>query len=276
MPTWEDTTPYTDRETRFHRLTCFNVLIGLNVLGFLLSGILPRVLGVDPEPLAFEARHAIGKLWLWQFATYSFLQWVDIGFLFWFVLCVYTLYTMGNELEGEIGGRRCLVCYLSFAAYGALAHGLYQYAGGATVSTLGLFGPVYGIAVMGALRHPARPVRFFFIIPMRLATCVTLTGIACVFYCLYYLKAGLSPFSILGSAGAALAIARLEPPLDRFLDRLSSRREREQMMEESEVRREVDRILEKISREGMGNLTRAERKLLQKASEMASRRRGEP
>ncbi len=274
MPTWEDIAATTDRDARSRRLTCTNVLIGLNAAGFLLSGVLPKVLGVDATPLAFDARLAIGKLWLWQFATYSFVQLVDIFYFFFFVFGVYALYLLGNELEAEIGKVRCLVYYFSFAAYGAAVHGFYQYVANSSAIALGLFGPVYGIAVVYALRHPHRPVLFFFIIPMRMITCVTLLGILCAFYCIIDFQAGLSPFSILGAAAAAFGAVKLEPRLDRLLERRSARRDRARLAEESEIRREVDRILEKISREGMGSLTRAEKKTLKRASDLAARQRG--
>ncbi len=275
MPTWEDVTPYTDRYTRSPRLTCTNVLIGLNVFGFVLSGILPRVLGVSHLPLAFDARRAIGNLWLWQFATYSFIQPVDVyHFLFFAIFGLYPLYILGNDLEAEIGRCRFLAYYLSFAAYGALAHAAYQYLAGSSAAIQGIFGPVYGVAVASALRAPGRRVLFLFVIPMRMITCVTLLGLLCLFYCIIDFKAGLSPFSILGAAAAAAAVVKLEPRLERLLERRAARRQQEHALEEAQIRREVDFILEKISRQGIGALTRRERTLLRRASQMAARRRG--
>lgn len=274
MPTWDEITPDLERWTRPSRLTCTNLLIGVHVVGFVVSGILPRVFGVGVLPLQFDAHRAIGSAWIWQFFTYSFIQFVDIWFLFWFLVGAYTLYQLGNELEREIGVRRYLILYFSCGAYGALAHAVYQYVGGSAIPALGFFGPVFGIITAYALRYPSRPILFFFVLPMRLITTVLISGAILVFYCLIYFQAGLSPFSILGAAVAAALMYKIEPKIDRWLEAAGTRQERHRLVEEVELRHEVDRILEKISREGMGTLTRQERKLLRKASESLGHERG--
>lgn len=276
MPTWDEITPDLERWTRPSRLTCTNILIGVNVVCFLLSGILPRILQVNILPLYFDAHRAIGSFWLWQFFTYSFVQLVDIWFMFWFILGAYTLYQIGNDLEREVGAPRILVIYFASAAYGALVHAIYQYVSGSAIPALSFFGPVFGVVITYAMRYPSRSVLFFFIIPMRLMTAVLLTGAIVVFYCAIEFKSGTSPFSILGAAAAALAIHKIEPWIDRRLDSVESRRDRERIVEGVELRRQVDLILEKISKEGMGALTRQERKLLEQASQTIGHDRGTP
>lgn len=268
MPTWDEITPELHRSTRTFRFTCTNILISINVVGFILSGILPRLFGVPILDLfAFNTYQAIENYRLWQFLTYSFVQSVDLWFMIWFVFHAYILYLFGNELERDLGPRRLLVLYLSYAAYGALAHGAYQYASGSAVATLSLFAPVYGVLMAYALRNPQRPILFFFVIPMKLISAVLLSGGILVFYCIISFHEGLSPASILGAGISAFAIHHLSPRLDRWANQRRVQVGQDRILDDIELRRNVDQVLEKISREGMGSLTRTERKILKRASD---------
>ncbi len=272
MPTWDEITPETERWTRSSRLTCTNVLIGANIVGFAVAGLLPRIFGISVDGLAFEANRAIGRFEIWRFATYSLVQLVDFWFLFWFVFGAFTLYQIGNELEREIGPARYLGLYFGCAAYGAMMHAVYQYVSGSFAPALSFFGPVFAVVTAYAWRYPNRPILFFFFLPMRMRTSVLITAGILFFYCLIYFKAGLSPVAFLGAGLAALAVHYAGPAVDRWADARESRRERARMIEGIELKHRVDAILDKISREGMGALTRAERGLLKRASESMGRR----
>src|SRR5205814_664828 len=63
----------------------------------------------------------------WQFFSYSFVQLIDAVYIPWLILGVYFLYTIGNELEMEIGSARYLTLYFACGAYGAVSHALLQY-----------------------------------------------------------------------------------------------------------------------------------------------------
>src|SRR5580704_4913743 len=126
MSAWEDISPYTESRTRVHRFSWTNLLIILNLAGFVITGFLQN----NPEALSwleFDKAAAIGQLHLWQFVTYSFIQMMQAGFIPWLILGIYTLYTIGNELEAELGSARYLAIYFASAAYGALFHAALQY-----------------------------------------------------------------------------------------------------------------------------------------------------
>lgn len=268
MPTWDEITPDLQRSTRTFRMTCTNALIVANVVGFLFSGIVPRFFGVPiMETFAFDAHRAIDGLWLWQFLTYTFVQAVDLWFMIWFVFHAYILYLFGNELERELGPRRFLSLYFAYGFYGAVAHAVYQYVSGSAMGAISLFGPVFGVIMAYALRNPRRPILFFFVIPMKLLTAVLVSGAILVFYFVVSFHEGLSPASILGAGIAAWAIHALSPRLNRWADRRRAGAEQDRVLDEIELRRNVDQILEKISHEGMGSLTRTERRILKRASD---------
>ena len=280
MPAWEDVSPYTEQQrARAHRFSWTNVLIILNLTGFVVTGFLIKSNSGALAWLEFDKSAAIGNLQLWQFVSYSFVHLIEAVYIPWLILGIYVLYTIGNELEAELGAGRYLTLYFGCAAYGALVHAMAQYFGpvfapgfefkeAATLSA-----PVLGIATTAAMTWPRRPVLFFFFLPMRLRTALTVLGIAWVGFALTpWLRAGLAP--AIGAVMAAVAIAVIEPRINRAFERASMRRERDQFLEEVDVRRRTDGILDKITREGMASLTRAERKTLRQASQILNRTKG--
>ena len=281
MPAWEDVSPYTEQRVRAHRFSWTNLLIILNLAGFVATGFLSKS---NPGALAyveFDKATAIGQLQLWQFVTYSFVQLIDAVYIPWLILGVYFLYTIGNELEAELGSKRYLTLYFASAAYGALGHALTQYvvpvfAPEVVVGRAATFSaPVLGIAVTAALTWPRRPVLFLFFLPLKLRT--ALAALAFL-----WLACTLSPWLRLGpgsSAAAlalALAVALVEPRLDRWFDRAALRRDRDKFLQEVDVRRRTDGLLDKISREGIASLTRSELKILRQASAILNRSKERP
>lgn len=279
MPAWEDVSPYTEQRTRSHRFSWTNLLIILNLTGFVVTGFLIKS---NPGALAsieFDKSTAISQLHLWQFFSYSFVQVIDARFIPWLILAIYVLYTIGNELEAEIGSARYLTLYFSSAAYGAAAHGALQYfmpvllPGFPVGPAATLSAPVLAIAATASFRWPRRPVLLLFFLPLRLRTAFLWLGLGWLGFALW-LEQGLGPS--LGALLAASAIAVAEPRIDRRFDRAALRRERDQVLEEVDVRRRTDSILDKITRSGLSSLTRVERKTLKQASQILSRGKGRP
>jgi membrane associated rhomboid family serine protease len=276
MPAWEDVSPYTEQRTRAHRFSWTNLLIILNLTGFVVTGFLEK----NKAALAwlkFDKAFAIEKLYLWQFGTYSFIQLIDPRYIPWLVLGIYVLYTIGNELEAEIGSLRYLTLYFACAAYGALTHAVFQYLGpivapGMIGQAATLCAPVLGIAYTAALAWPRRPVLLLFFLPVRLRTALIGLGLLWLGFSVWLEGLGAS----IGAVAAAMAIAAIEPRINRSFERAAMRRERDQFLQEVDVRRRTDSILEKITREGMARLTRSERKTLKLASQILNRGKERP
>lgn len=279
MPAWEDVSPYTEQRTRAHRFSWTNLLIILNLTGFVVTGFLDKSNQDARAWFEFDKSAAIGQLHLWQFVTYSFVQIIDAFYIPWLILGIYVLYTIGNELEAELGSTRYLTLYFGCAAYGAALHAVLQYFGPAVFpeSTFGpaktLCAPVLGIAATAAVAWPRRPVLFLFFLPMRLRTALIGLGLVWIVFAIWFKwGAGTS----VGAVVAALAIAALEPRINRSFERAALRRERDQFLEEVDVRRRTDGILDKITREGIGSLTRTERRTLRQASQILNRGKAPP
>jgi membrane associated rhomboid family serine protease len=276
MPAWEDISPYTESRTRVHRFSWTNLLIVLNLTGFVITGFL---LKNSPDALLwfeFDKATAVGRFHLWQFVTYSFIQIMESAFIPWLILGIYTLYTIGNELEAELGPTRYLSLYFASAAYGALAHAALQYFVPAVLPAVTvlpaatLCAPVLGVAATAARRWPRRPVLLFFFLPLRLRTAFLLLASGWL-ACALWMRQGVGPS--IGALVAAGAISMLEPRLDRAFERARVRRERDRFVEEVDIRRRTDAILDKITRQGMGSLSRAEHRTLHQASELYGRGR---
>jgi len=278
MPAWEDVSPYTEQRTRANRFSWTNLLIVLHLIGFVVTGFLSRTPHGTVEWLEFDKVSAIEKFQLWQFVTYSFVQIIDWMYIPWLVLGIYVLYTIGNELEAEIGSARYLTLYFACTAYGALTHAVLQYLWPmiAPATPIGpaatLCAPVLGIAQTAAFTWPRRPVLFLFFLPLRLRTALIGLGIVWLGFAFWLKGLGAS----IGAVLAATAIAVVEPRINRFFERAAMRRERDQFLEEVDVRRRTELILEKISREGMASLSRSERKTLKLASRILNRAKGRP
>ncbi|HEV3029344.1 MAG TPA: rhomboid family intramembrane serine protease [Planctomycetota bacterium] len=279
MPAWEDVSPYTESRTRIHRFSWTNLLIILNLAGFVATGFLQKN---NPEALSwleFDKTAAIGQFRVWQFVTYSFIQMMEAGFIPWLILGIYTLYTIGNELEADLGSARYLTLYFASVVYGALFHAGLQYFVPAFLPSVTmpaaatLCAPVLGITATAAQRWPRRPVLLFFFLPLRLRTAALVLGIGWIL-CACWMQEGLGPS--LGALVAAAAVGTLEPRIDRAFERARLRRDRDRFVEEVDIRRRTDAILDKITRAGMGSLTRGERKTLQQASELFGRGKEKP
>lgn len=274
MPLWEDTTNDTDTRTRPRGLSAVNVLLALNIVGFVATGFLVRENADALAFLEFAPRQAIGRLWLWQFFTYPFVQVITFWFPFAFIPAAYGLFTLGGELEARIGPRRLLLAYFATAAYGALAHAATEYLvhpAAKETPALSLLAPVYGTLLLAALRFPERPLLLMFVFPLRTLTGILLMGVVLLAFCAIYFPAAVAP--LLGAAAAAVALEKLEPRIDRWRENRSLRRERDTFLSDVETRRQVDLLLEKISREGMASLTRGELRVLRAGSDLARRDR---
>jgi hypothetical protein len=136
---------------------------------------------------------------------------------------------------------------------------------------------VLGVAVTAALTWPRRPVLFLFFLPLRLRTAAIGLGLlwfACTLLPSPWFRLG--PGSSIGAVVTALMISALEPRLNRAFDRAALRRDRDRFLEEVDVRRRTDGILDKITREGMASLSRSERKILKQASQILNRGKARP
>ncbi len=226
---------------------------------------------------------ALWKPWLWwQMVTYGFAHAPDPSHVLFNML---GLFILGRDIEWTYGKREFIRLYLALVVVGGLVWSIASAVAGVYPPVVGASGAVAGIVVLFALHFPHRTLLLFFIIPIP----AWLLGVLLVFfdimgvlgrgdqtvaYVVHLAGAGFAflyyrsgwRFGRLG-AGWGDRLRRRRGP------RLRVRRPPEDNSED-DLSGEVDRILEKISREGEASLTRRERRVLHDASRRYQQRRG--
>lgn len=203
----------------------------------------------------------------WRLLTYQFLH-ADMGHL---VFNMIALYFFGGLTEKIMGKKRYLLFYLlcgiSGALFSTLLASLGAYDGGISldgyrlIPMVGASGSIYGLLVAAAFVFPKVKVQLLFppiVLTMRtLALGLLGLGIALIIY--GWENAGGEAGHIGGMLMGGMLI--LMP----FFRGGSAKRRHESLS------REVDRILEKISEQGMHSLTPEEREFMEKISRESRR-----
>ena len=205
---------------------------------------------------------------LWQLVTWGFLHSVfDPGHILFNML---GLYFFGTMLEGLLGSQRLGVLYggaLLIAGTATLLAGIFT---GSSVPTLGASGAVLAVIVAAATLRPNAQV-IFLIFPMRLWTLALIVVGMDVFHLLRQIGDG-------GAAGNVAYLAHVSGAAWGFLAvkqgwiwkdpvaRLESWREERVEQRGAHDQAEVDRLLAKIHKEGIGSLSAREKAVLKRAS----------
>jgi membrane associated rhomboid family serine protease len=229
---------------------------------------IPRSLGLNADqwgrPPAFAP--------LWQLVTYGFLH-SDSG-LSHLLFNALGLYFFGTMLEGLVGTQRFLTQFLAAVVAGGVVHLVASWLlGGGRVPVVGASGAVLALVCAAAVLEPRRTVLFLFI-PVQLWVLAAIVVAGDLVGVLTSLRDGGGSVAhwvhLGGAAWGVLAVKRRwiwADPLERLRRRRAARDAEAALSEEAEV----DRLLEKIQREGIGALDRQEKALLKRAS---ARRRG--
>ena len=269
--------------------TIVGMLILINVVVFLADGLLTPAavqgsLGDINRFLAVKV-DTLTKPWLWwQFLTYGFAHasapeyWHVVGNML-------VLFFLGRDVESRYGRKEFLRLYLVTLVVAGVIWAVVAKLQGQSGAAVGASGAIAGIVVLYALNFPRRILLLFFVIPMP----AWAVGMLVV---LIDLLGALNPGSThiafsahLGGAAFALLYHRFGWNLSRWTTgwlpavRLKSRPNLRvhdpdrRGRRDQELSQEVDRILEKIHREGEASLTRKERRILENASREYQKKR---
>jgi len=239
-------------------------IIGLTIAMYAVQGVLlgrgevdlVQILGVVPNKL-------IGRGWLWQLVTHALLH--EPYGIWHLAFNMLFLYWLGVDVAEIYGVRRFLFLYVGGAVGCALTYAGMAYAIGKTdIPAIGASGAIMAVAVVGAFLFPSRTVVFMYVLPMPLWMLVTLYVGLDLYYPLAGLRSWLNSAGHLGGALFGFLCHRFHldsPDPARFRTWFRSL--------QVPVKRssaEVDRILGKISAQGIGALSEAERDVLKRAS----------
>jgi membrane associated rhomboid family serine protease len=223
---------------------------------------------------------------VWRFIGFQFLH-ADLTHLLFNML---GLYFFGPVVERYLGGKRFLAFYLLCGVCGAFLYLLLN-AGGVAASAMfgsefripgllfhnpmtplvGASAGVFGVLMAGAFLIPNATVLVFFVLPMRLSTLAYALVAVALFTILMEGRNAGGEAAHLGGAIAGFYFIRRPHHLHGFFDMLgkvdpTSSTFGKRASTRPSDQREIDRILEKIGREGLGGLTERERRTLRNAS----------
>lgn len=253
------------------RVSATSVLVGAQAFAYTLQLCLEKGFGADRaypqswfENLLGLSGAGIAEGNYWQFVSFVLMH----SNPFHVLANALTLFFVGRELEPILGKQRFVALFVLGTLVGGLAHWLISPA----VPLLGMTAGVVALLVAFTTTLPELEVtmNLFFVLPVRLRA--KHLAIAVVGVCVIMLSAGsspeISPVAMLAGCAVGWLSARqlgFGNPLffQRYIFEKRQRAARlERMTPEQFISAEIDPILEKISREGMHSLTRAERKIL--------------
>jgi membrane associated rhomboid family serine protease len=247
-------------------------LMGATVFTYLAQVIVDNRTGGVFTGIFGLSRDAVAHGYFWQPLSYMFLH---DGRQLWHILMnMVGLAFFGREVEWAIGSRRMTGLYLGGGVLGGLAWLLIS---GRTAVCVGASGAVFGLLGAFAAMFPHREITLllFFVLP------VTMTART-----LAIVLGGIALLALMTGGGGVAHAAHLAGGIAGYLyghhragaggpwfvfggggwKRLALRWPEAWRPRGPPSREEVDRILDKINREGIGSLSRRERSALERAS----------
>jgi membrane associated rhomboid family serine protease len=175
---------------------------------------------------------------------------------------MFVLYMFGGEVERAMGTKGFLRFYFITGIVAGLTGFIFAY----NHSIIGASGAIFAVLVAFATFYPEAIVLFMFIFPMKAKHMVLLVGGMAFLATFSGGGDNIAHFAHLGGLVAGILYLHYGRLRSRFhfLDTDYFRRRKEER--EWQIRQEVDRLLDKVHREGMGSLTKKEQKFLKEAS----------
>ena len=243
-------------------------LLIANLAVFVLTRMIP---GVEVERIedlfGFVAADVLGRGRVWQFATYMFLH----GGFFHILFNMMLLWMFGTTVEHRWGSRAFLTYYAVCGLGGAILS--WVMGPSSTVPMIGASAAVLGVLLAYTLMYPDQQVLIWFVIPVKMKVLLWLLVAVDLIGAVGLLRGNVAHFAHLGGLLFGWIYLKQDwrfGALGRRVRGARARqrmRQRAQQAERTQTRQEeIDRILEKISAEGMDSLTERELKILREAS----------
>ncbi len=215
-------------------------------------------------------KNLLWALQVWRLITYQFLHWDMLHLLF----NMLVLYFFGPILEHLWGSRTFLRFYLLSGAAGGVVYTLLVFLHILPAGPMaGASGALNAILMAVALLFPNMIVFIYGLIPVRIIFLIVILFILSLLRFATGQNAGGEAAHLTGLAAGAIYVL-YKPWFTKF--RLSRKKQswHRKLEQEQRFEAEVDRILEKVNREGLHSLTAKEKRTLQEATrrEQMSRR----
>ena len=248
------------------------ILISVN-FGIFLLQTMARTEGLFFPLFGLVPKMVWSEFMLWQPFTYLFFH----GGVWHVLINMFVLWMFGSELERLWGKERFLKFYFGTGVGAGLVTMLFGL--NSMTPIVGASGAVYGILLAYGLTYPNRTVYLYGIIPIKSLWFVIGIGII-AFMSSFDNVSQISHLTHL--SGMVIGYLMLKRPV-RLHDLWFSIRKRtleykiqqeeKKTSHQQEIERNIDRILDKINREGFDSLTEEEHDRLYKGSQSLSRTR---
>lgn len=212
--------------------------------------------------------YEIRQGFLWQLVTYSFLH----GDIFHLLFNMLSIWMFGSELEHRFGTSKFLQLYFFSAITGALAVFAMSFTNIPQGVVIGASGAAYGLLIAYGMTWPNREVLFWGIFPLKTKYLVMIV-MALLFFSE---RGGISHSCHFGGLVGGFLFLRFGEKiipsfqwnfsLSHWLKKRKFKKYQEDMMSEVKAKEKVEELLDKISKQGMGSLTKKEKSFLKDAS----------
>lgn len=261
-------------------------LLVINIVVFLANEMLKSGSSQPVNELFGLSIKDLAAPWYWwRFLTYGFCH-ASISHIFGNML---GLFFLGRAVEQRYGQREFLRIYLAMIVFAGIVWAVFEMLAGANPlsGVVGASGAVVGIVVLFALNYPKVTILFMMVIPMPAWVLGVIVVVGDLWGAMSH--AGQIAFQA-HLAGSALAFLYWKNGWNftKLTDKLASgklfqRRPRLRVhhpddegpdRKETSRTAEVDRILDKLHREGKQSLTRKERRILESESQRLREKQG--
>jgi membrane associated rhomboid family serine protease len=247
------------------------LLVALHIATMIGASVAMSITGIPSPwitPLIFSSASVLQEYSAWQFVTYAFVNQPTI----WFAIEMLLLYSFGREIEKFLGRKTFLLLYVALLLAGPIA-----------LTLLGLAHVPSNVLVGGGAIHFAVFIAFVTLYPNAemMFFRIQIKWVAAILLAIYSLAYLASrdwtnlgvlwlecSCAVLMMRRAGVGAAQFESwlPADRDDEqpRLPARKRREELPEPN-LHDSIDPLLEKISRHGIGSLTKRERQRLEQA-----------
>ena len=212
------------------------------------------------------------KLWkgwmIWQPLTYLFLHGNFIHLLF----NMFVLWMFGKDLENEWGKRAFYQYYFVSGIGAGIITSLFSF--GSYTPVIGASGANYGLLLAYGLMYPNRMVYLYGIFPVKVKFMVLALAVIAFFASMTSPNSTTSHITHIG--GMVIGFLFLNFKINAYnfklwfinnkIQNLNKRMKKDDFADQ-ELRKSVDKILEKLNEEGWNGLTEKEQQILHEASQ---------
>ncbi len=204
-------------------------------------------------------QYAIGKLWLWQFVSYMFLH--SIHDPWHLIINMLVLWMFGGEVERVMGTKKFLTMYFTAGIFAGVMCCIFT----PYNPILGASGAIFAIEIAFAMFFPNVTV-IFYVFPIKAKFLVMIFAGITIFNCLIPSGGNVAHFAHLGGLVYGFLFVRYEPRVSQLITSWQKQQRENAHRKGDELRDEVDKLLDKVNREGFKSLTRKEKSFLKNAS----------